>query len=122
MENNEGTDSGPENEENTKAVEVKAETKEVPVNEEVQEKEFEEAFDALDEIAEFAGKVAADGEVNAKDLPHLVILATKLDKIMKGFEGVNKALPPAITKRFSSLALLRVWGVFDAFKKGKESI
>ena len=84
------------------------------------EKEFIELFNALDELALFVGKVAKDGKVNAADFPHLVELATKFDVIMEGIKGVDRAMPPALTRHYAFMSLNRVWGVIDKFKEGKD--
>lgn len=51
-------------------------------------KEINEAFDALDLLAEQTGKIV-EGGIDLSDLSHLIPLATKFDTLKNGVEGIS---------------------------------
>jgi len=57
--------------------------------EQKQEKEVGEFFEALGIISAVAGKIYADKEVNALDIPHAMTLAANAGKIVAGFDDLS---------------------------------
>lgn len=85
-----------------------------------QEEQFLEAMDMFKVLARFAGQVAANKKVGSEDIPALIELSGEFKTIIDGIEGIDKALPASITRRFSMLAFEGVLSIFDEFKNASE--
>lgn len=84
-------------------------------------KEIEEVFDGLDILADFGGKVMADGKVGAEDIGSLVELATKFSALQEAVEGAKEAVEEGkdLDQAEVMTILSRVYGVVEKFAKAK---
>ena len=84
-------------------------------------KELNEAFDALEVIAEFASKVAADKKVDASDFKHVLGLISESDKLIRGVTGLRELKGLALSRNLGFLLIDRAIGVLEKFRDAKGS-
>lgn len=111
--------------EETKVEEIAEEVSEpAPMaKEEIGITEINEVFDGLDVLADFAGRVLADGKVSVTDLNSLVHLASKFSTLGAAVEGADKAVKEGKNlDQAEVIAILgRVYSVVSKFSQAKKA-